>query len=259
MRIFAPGLQLAHRPCVGMTSGRDSVAAAAFMCFRDNAAVRMLTRPSQEIPMYTLYYSPGAASLLPHLLMLEMGVMHELKRVDTASGEQRSPEYLRLNPNGVVPTLIVDGRPCAETAALVLLLCERHPEAGLAPAIDAPERAAFLQGVLYLANTLQPAFRLWFYPGDVGAVDEDALKAGLRARIEKCFDQLAAQLADGRPYLLGDRVSALDLYATMLMRWSRNMPRPATEWPTLKALADRVRSRPSWRRLYEVEGLTEWV
>jgi glutathione S-transferase len=209
--------------------------------------------------MYTLYYSPGAASMLPHLLLLETGAAHELKRVDTASGEQRSPEYLKLNPNGVVPTLIVDGRPCAETAALLLLLCERHPEAALAPAIDAPERAAFLQGVLYLANTLQPLFRLWFYPSDVGAADEAAFKAGLRPRIEKCFDQLAAQLADGRPYLLGERFSALDLYATMLMRWSRNMPKPATEWPVLKALADRVRARPSWQRLYEIEGLTEWV
>lgn len=219
----------------------------------------MLARPHPESVMYTLYYSPGAASLLPHLLLLEMGVTYELRRVDTASGEQRSPEYLRLNPNGVVPTLIVDGQPWAETAALLLLLCERHPEAGLAPAIDAPERAAFLQGVLYLANTLQPAFRLWFYPGDVGTVDAAALKEGLRVRIETCFDRLADQLADGRPYLLGERVSALDLYATMLMRWSRNMPRPATEWPALKALADRVRARPSWRRLYEIEGLTEWV
>ncbi|MBL8300033.1 MAG: glutathione S-transferase [Rhodanobacteraceae bacterium] len=209
--------------------------------------------------MYTLYYSPGAASLLPHLLLLEIGAAYELKRIDTAAGEQRSPEYLRLNPNGVVPTLIVDGRPCAETAALLLLLCERHPQAGLAPAVDAPERAAFLQGVLYLANTLQPAFRLWFYPSDAGEVDATVLKQALRARIEKCFDQLAAQLADGRSYLLGERFSALDLYATMLMRWSRNMPKPATEWPLLKALAERIRARASWRRLYEIEGLTEWA
>lgn len=209
--------------------------------------------------MYSLYFSPGAASMLPHLLLLEIGAAHELRRVDTAKGEQRSDDYLRLNPNGHVPTLIVDGKPCAETAALLLLLCERHPEAGLAPAVDAPERAAFLQGVLYLANTLQPAFRLWFYPGDAGAVDEAALKQGLRDRIEKCFDQLAAQLADGRPYLLGEGFSALDLYATMLMRWSRNMPKPATEWPALRALAERVRARPSWQRLYEIEGLTEWA
>ncbi|HWU52717.1 MAG TPA: glutathione S-transferase [Tahibacter sp.] len=209
--------------------------------------------------MYTLYYSPGAASLLPHLLLLETGAPHELVLVDIPSGANRNPDYLKLNPNGVVPTLIVDGRPVAETAALLLLLCERHADAGLAPPPGSAERAAFLQGVLFLANTLQPAFRLWFYPSDAGAVDEAALKAALRQRIEGCFAQLAAQLADGRPYLLGEQLSALDFYATMLMRWSRNMPKPATEWPALKALADRIRARPSWRRMYEIEGLTEWA
>lgn len=209
--------------------------------------------------MYTLYYSPGAASLLPHLLLLEIGAAHELRRVDLQAGAQRDADYLRLNPAGVVPTLIVDGQPCAETAALLLMLCERHPEAGLAPPPGSPQRNAFLQGVLFLANTLQPTFRLWFYPGDAGAVDADALKQGMRARIENCFDRLAAQLADGRPYLLGDTVSALDFYATMLMRWSRNMPRPATEWPALNALAGRIRARPAWQRLYAIEGLTEWA
>lgn len=210
--------------------------------------------------MYTLYYAPGAASLLPHLLLLEIGAPHELRKLDLQAGAQRDPEYLRLNPNGVVPTLIVDGEARSETAALLLLLCERHPEAGLAPAPGTPQRAAFLQGVLFLANTLQPTFRFWFYPEDAGAVDAEALRAGLRGRIEGCFDQLAAQLADGRSYLLGgDAPSALDLYATMLMRWSRNMPRPATEWPALAALAGRIRARPAWQRLYAVEGLTEWA
>ena len=58
--------------------------------------------------------------------------------------------------------------------------------------------------------------------------------------------------------MLGEVFSGLDLQVTMLMRWSRKMPRPATEWPALLALADQVRRRPSWRRLYEIEGLAEW-
>lgn len=208
--------------------------------------------------MYTLYYSPGAASMLPHLLLLEIGAEFQLSLVDTQSGANRGADYLRLNPNGTVPTLAIDGEPCRETPALLLMLCERHPEAGLAPAPGSAQRNAFLQWTLYLANTLQPSFRLWFYPSDLG-VDAEALKAGLRPRIEGCFEQIDALLADGRPYLLGDTLSALDFYAVMLMRWSRNMPKPATQWPRLKALADRIRARPSWKRLYEVEGLTEWT
>ena len=68
-----------------------------------------------------------------------------------------------------------------------------------------------------------------------------------------------AGLAGGGPYLTGDRFGVADLYATMLMRWSRNMSKPATQWPAVAALADRVRERPSWQRLYEIEGLTEWA
>ena len=60
------------------------------------------------------------------------------------------------------------------------------------------------------------------------------------------------------PYLLGTQFSAADLLLTMYMRWSRNMPRTALEWPSLKRLADLVRARPSWKRLCEIEGLTEW-
>ena len=78
--------------------------------------------------MYTLYYSPGTAALAVHLALIEIGAPHELREVDLEAGEQKSAAYRALNPNGVVPTLIVDGRPVAESAALLLLLGERHPE-----------------------------------------------------------------------------------------------------------------------------------
>ena len=67
--------------------------------------------------MYTLYYSPGAASMLVHLVLLEIGAPHLLERVDLDAGQQRSAAYLALNPNGVVPTLVVDGVPHGEAAA----------------------------------------------------------------------------------------------------------------------------------------------
>ncbi|WAS91573.1 glutathione S-transferase family protein [Nannocystis punicea] len=208
--------------------------------------------------MYTLYYSPGSASMLVHLLLLEIGAPHELRRVDLDAGAQRDPEYLRLNPGGVVPTLIVDGQPRWETAALALLLVERHTEANLAPPPSSPARGEYLQWVLYLANSLQPAFRWWFYP-EAGGAEAEVVLAAARRRIEAGWDRLDAHLGGGGPYLLGAEVSLADLYATMLMRWSRKMPRPATEWPHLAALARRVKARPSWRRLYAIEGLTEWT
>ena len=70
--------------------------------------------------MDRLYYAPGAASMLVHWLLIELGMPHELVRVDTAAGQQKSPEYLALNPNGVVPTLVLDGTPRFESAALAM-------------------------------------------------------------------------------------------------------------------------------------------
>ena len=206
--------------------------------------------------MYTLYYSPGTASMVVHLALLETGAPHELKLIDLDAGAHRDPEYLKLNPRGVVPTLVVDGRPLSESAALLMLLAERHPDSPLAPPPGAPERAAWYQWIVYLSNTLMSAYRFWFYPQELD--DTPAVRAALQRRIEGVWDLLDTHLAAQGPYLLGERFSGADLLLTMLMRWSRNMPRPATGWPALKQLADLVRARPSWQRLYEIEGLHEW-
>jgi glutathione S-transferase len=208
--------------------------------------------------MYTLYYSPGSASMLVHLVLLECGVPHTLERIDIDARQQRSAEYLALNPSGHVPTLVIDGKPHSEAAALAMLLAERHPEAGLAPAAGTPRRADYLQWMLYFANTVQPAFRLWFYADEFVQGHDDIVQNIARGRIEASWSRLHAHLAANGPYMLGEDFSVIDLYATMLMRWSRNMPRPATEWPHLAALATRIKARPSWQRLYEIEGLTEW-
>jgi glutathione S-transferase len=164
--------------------------------------------------MYTLYYSPGAASLVVHLALLECGAHYRLVPVDLDAGAQRDPEYLKLNPNGVVPTLLVDGAPVYEAAALLMTVADRHPQAALAPATGTHERALWYQWIVHLANTVQPAFRMWFYPHEM---------------------------------------------LLMLMRWSRNMPRPSTQWPALAAFAARMKARPSWRELCAREGLTEWA
>ncbi len=210
--------------------------------------------------MYKLYFSPGAASLCVHQALLELAVGHELIAVDLKAGAQKQAQYLALNPNGVVPTLIVDGRPHYEAAALLLLLAERHPEGGLAPMPGSPERGTYLQWTMHLANTLQPAFRHWFYPDEIaGAEHADRVKQEARARIEACFNRIDAHLAERGPFMLGSKFSVLDLYAVMLMRWSRNMPVPATEWAACRALLERVKARPSWKRVNAEEGLTEWV
>lgn len=209
--------------------------------------------------MYTLYYSPGSANLVVHLALLEIGAAHALERIDLDAKQQRSAAYLALNPNGVVPTLVIDGKPHGEAAALTMLLMERHPEARLAPAVGEAARADYLQWMLYLANTLQPLFRQWFYPSDYLPSGAESIQQAARIGIEAAWTHVDAHLATHGPYMLGDSFSVVDLYALMLMRWSRNMPKPATDWPHLAALAKRLKGRPSWKQVCDAEGLVEWA
>lgn len=208
---------------------------------------------------YTLYYSPGAASMAVHWMLIELGVPFETRLVSIDAGEQKSPEYLRLNPSGRVPTLVVDGVPHAESASLLMLLAERHSEKVFAPSPGSATRADWLEMMIYLANTPLPAMRDWFYAEKDGdPAGAEAVKALARRRIESTWDRLDAQLADGREHFLGSQLSTVDFLAVMLMRWSRNMPRPATTWKNLSPYIQRMRSMASFIEVNNREGLTDW-
>ena len=115
-----------------------------------------------------------------------------------------------------------------------MVLAERHPEAKLAPPPGSVERDAWYQWIVYLGNPLAATFRLWFYPSDLGSAEHaPAVRDALQRRIEAAWDHLDRHLATHGPYLLGRDFSGADLLLTMLMRWSRKMPRPATDWPAL--------------------------
>lgn len=208
---------------------------------------------------YTLYYSPGSASLAVHWMLIELGVPFEARLISIEAGAQRSPEYLRVNPTGRLPTLVVDGVPHGESASLLMLLAERHPDKVLAPLPGSAARADWLEIMIFLANTLLPAMRDWFYAATDGDPQgADAVKALSRRRIEGAWERLDARLADGRTYLLGSQLTTADFLALMLMRWSRNMARPATTWKNLAPYIHRMRSRPSFVDVNTREGLTDW-
>lgn len=208
---------------------------------------------------YTLYYSPGTASMAVHWMLLELGVPFETVRLDFDAAEQRDPAYLKLNPAGRVPTLVVDGQPYSESAALLLLLAERHPDAGLAPAPRDPQRARWLETMVWLANTVLPAMRDWFYADKDGApAGAEAVRALARSRLEAAWPRLAERFTDGRAYLFGDTPGAADFLAAMLLRWSRNMPHPANQQPALAAYLARMGGLRSYEELCRREDLTPW-
>lgn len=207
--------------------------------------------------MYKLFYSPGTASMVIHQLLIELNVPFELVLVDFATEQQRTPDFLKLNPQGRVPVLVDGDVVIYESAAILLYLTEKAQQ--LAPAVGALGRARFLQQIAFLTNNLAPQLRLWFYPPDLGFTEYPAeLRLQIQHNIEQQWQQLADQLEQHGPYVLGAEFSSADLLLIMYMRWSRNMPKSALAWPALQRLAELVRARPSWRQLYQNEGLNEW-
>lgn len=208
---------------------------------------------------YTLYLSPSTASMAVHWTLIELGVPFEVVSLDIAVGDQRAPEYLKLNPMGRVPTLLIDGTPYSESTALLMILAESHPDAGLAPAPGDPQRAKWIETMVWLANNLQSAMRDWFYADKDGPPSGAAAVRDLaRSRIHAAWPRLAGALADGRPYLFGEAPGAADFLAAMLMRWSRNMPRPADDQPALAAYLSRMGALPSYAELCRREALAPW-
>ena len=102
--------------------------------------------------------------MIVHLLLRELGTPFELVLVDRAVDAHKAPDYLRLNPNGLLPALTDGELVLYETAAICLHLCDTHPSAGLAPALGSAERAHFYKWLVWLTNTLQAALIPYFYP-----------------------------------------------------------------------------------------------
>jgi glutathione S-transferase len=166
--------------------------------------------------------------MLPRRRDRELGVPHELVLVDTENGGQRTPEYLRLNP-----------------------------DARLAPPVGSAARADFYKWMIYLTNTVQAEAMIYFYPERyVGEPHRAALQAVVVDRLAEMFARVDPVLA-GHPYLLGDAFSAADIYLFMLSRWTRNMPRKARELPHLGAFLARVMARPAVREAYAIERIAE--
>jgi glutathione S-transferase len=215
--------------------------------------------------MIQLHYFPSNASMTPHVLLRELGVPFELKYVDRASGAHKSPEYLKLNPNGLIPVLVDGDLVLYETAAIVLHLVDTHLAARPAPAVGTAERAQFYKWLIWLSSTVQAMMPHYFYsdrmvaPGNAAAALE--VKAQAEAKLNAMFDQIDTHLAShGGPWMLGRQFSALDPYAFMLCRWTRGMQRPARTLPHVAPFLERMLARPAVQKVLEVEKLNPpWV
>ncbi|MWD27599.1 glutathione S-transferase [Aquicoccus sp. SCR17] len=210
---------------------------------------------------YRLHYAPDNASLVIRLALEELGVPYRTVLVDRAAAAQKSPDYLRLNPAGRIPTLETPDGPISETAAILLWLGERH--GALMPGAGETGRAAFLNWLLFAANTLHPELVQLFYIHRYGAEEgRAAQRTALRHRIAghlATLEALAARLE--APWFCGAEPSALDLYLAPMLRWAQIYPRDQEGWlslapyPVLRDMALRLEARPSIAAAIRAEGL----
>jgi glutathione S-transferase len=185
--------------------------------------------------MLTFYFAPGSSSMAVHIALHEVGAPFEGRPVSFARREHRAPEFLALNPEGRVPTLLIDGRPLTEVAAILYYLAKRFPAAMLLPEGDAEAEAQAISWMSFIAATLHPARRLG---------------------IEQAFTVFT--IADRRlgagEWALG-RYSVADIHLFRLYwRFANSLEPAAGNFPNLSAHYDRMMTRPAVRRTIEIEA-----
>ena len=185
--------------------------------------------------MLTLYMSPGSSSMATHIMLHEIGVDFESRWVSFAKREQHAPEYLALNPDGKVPTLLIDGHSLTEVAATLYYLAKRYPAAGLFPADDLDAEAQIISWMSFIASTIHPARRI-----------------GVE-RWKEVFTIAEKRLAR-QDWTVG-RYSIADIHLFRLFWRFFDSVHPAREtYPGLCAHYERMMAGPAVRRVLEIES-----
>jgi glutathione S-transferase len=199
-----------------------------------------------------LYYSPGACSLSPHIVLRELGYDFDLERVDNASKTtETGHDFLSVNRKGYVPALqFDDGAVLTEGAAIVQYLADCKPQAKLAPPPGTLERARLQEHLNFIASELHNAFTPLFNEKAVGGE-----KSAAPDRIARRLDNVESMLADGRPHLLGEAFSVADIYLFVVAGWTIPTGIGLDRWPHLRAHFERLAARPAVQAAMRAEGL----
>jgi glutathione S-transferase len=185
--------------------------------------------------MLTLYFTPGASSMAPHIALHEIGAPFESRPILLDGTANRAPDYLALNSEGKVPTLLVDGRPLTEVAGILFYLARRFPDAGLLPVGDIEAEAQIVSWMSFIASTIHPARR-----------------QGVER--SRAVFTIAEQRLGRREWALS-RYSIADIHLFRLYWRFANAAHPAPgEFPGLAAHYDRMMQRPAVRRTIEIES-----
>jgi glutathione S-transferase len=198
-----------------------------------------------------LYYSPGACSLSPHIVLLEAGLPYTLEKVDFKTKKtEKGTDYLTINSKGSVPALqLDDGRVLTEGPAIVQYLADQKPDSGLAPRPAAFERYQLMEILNYISSELHKGFSPLFNPETSAEA-----KAAAKTVIGKKFDWLTGFLGT-KTYLLGNTFTVADAYLFTILSWTGHVGIDLNKWPALAAYHSRIAQRPKVQQALKEEGL----
>jgi glutathione S-transferase len=198
-----------------------------------------------------LFYSPGACSLSPHIVLLEAGLPFTVEKTDLKTKKtETGADYYAINSKGAVPALqLDDGRVLTEGPAIVQYLADQKPESGLAPRAGTFERYQLMEILNYITSEVHKAYSPLFNP----KISAD-WKASAMSILGKKFDWLSGFLG-GKNFLMGTAFSVADAYLFTVLRWSEHVGVDLGKWPVLAAYRTRVGERPMVQEALKAEGL----
>lgn len=203
-----------------------------------------------------LFFAPGACSFVPHAALELAGATFEPMVVKLHKGEQRSPEYLALNPRGQVPVLVDGTDVVTQIPAIALHIDSLFPQAGLLPA-SGMARTRALQTLMWMNNTVHPTFTHVFMPQKFTA--DEAAQTAVKAHAVQAYRELLGEMealaAAASPWLGGAQPGVLDAYALTLLRWGGYAGIDPTTLPATWDLAQRFAAVPAVARAVERERL----
>jgi glutathione S-transferase len=192
----------------------------------------------------TLYLAPGTCAMAVRIALVEAGAPHQIKQLDLAAGEQRSPEYLAINPKGRVPALVTEHGVLTETPALLLYVAQCFPAAKLAPLEDFFLLARMQEINLFLAATLHIS-HAHGRRGSRWADDEHAIaamKAKMPQNMRDGFAEIENHYLVG-PWVLGEQFSLADIYLFVVASWLKSDGVAIDEFPKVAAHSQRMLAR----------------
>jgi glutathione S-transferase len=203
--------------------------------------------------MMKLYFSPGACSLSPHIILRESGLPFELDQVDFGTKQTSSgKDFTAINPKGYVPALqLDDGQILTEGPAIVQYLADRVPEKHLAPPAGTIERYRLMEWLNYISTELHKTYSPLF-----NSKTPEETRNSARETLGKRIDFVAKQLKNSQ-YLTGDQFGIADAYLFTVLSWSRHVKFDLTPWPAVASYLERIGARPTVHAALVAEGLVK--